>query len=172
MSSRRDFLRLPQRRLYRRYVGQRLEARPSLAPARRARVLIYCVLPIMLVHDSGPGIVGENAIFRRWPGLARGFESRPSLTRAGLSSELPVRVTNEGKDLTYLHIRWEGRESEGLLSIGDAWERSYGDLEWRGTVPERVMPWYFLTFDGDRVNGYGVKTQPSGFCFWQRDAEG
>ena len=34
------------------------------------------------------------------------------------------------------------------------------------------MPWYFLTFDGSRVNGYGVKTSPSAFCFWQRDAEG
>ncbi len=92
--------------------------------------------------------------------------------RAGRSSELPVRVTNVGKSLTFLHVRWEGKQSEGLLSIGDAWERSYGDLEWRGTVPERVMPWYFLTFDGERVNGYGVKTQPSAFCFWQRDPEG
>ena len=79
---------------------------------------------------------------------------------------------NEGRDLTYLHVRWECRESEALLSIGDHWERSYGDLEWRGTIPERVMPWYFLSFDGDHVNGYGVKTQPSAFCFWQRDVEG
>ena len=92
--------------------------------------------------------------------------------RAGRSTELPVLVSNEGKSLTFLHVRWEGRDSEGLLAIGDAWERSYGDLEWRGTVPERVMPWYFLTFDGERVNGYGVKTQPSGFCFWQRDPQG
>ena len=61
---------------------------------------------------------------------------------------------------------------EALLSIGDHWERSYGDLEWQGTIPERVMPWYFLTFDGETVNGYGVKTQPSAFCFWQRDTEG
>ena len=88
--------------------------------------------------------------------------------------ELPISVTNEQeKDLTYLHIRWDGRGSEGLLAIGDHWERSYGDLEWRGTIPERVMPWYFLTlFDGSHVNGYGVKTSPSAFCFWQRDAEG
>lgn len=34
------------------------------------------------------------------------------------------------------------------------------------------MPWYFLTFDGHHLNGYGVKTQASAFCFWQRDAEG
>jgi alpha-galactosidase len=92
--------------------------------------------------------------------------------RAGRSSELPVRVTSDGKSLTFIHVRWEGKKSEILLSIGDAWERSYGDLEWRGTVPERVMPWYFLTFDGERVNGYGVKTQPSAFCFWQQDPEG
>lgn len=86
--------------------------------------------------------------------------------------ELPISVTNDGKNLTYLHVRWNGRENEGLLSISDHWERSYGDLEWRGTIPERVMPWYFLTSDGSHVNGYGVKTSPSAFCFWQRDAQG
>jgi alpha-galactosidase len=92
--------------------------------------------------------------------------------QTGHSIELPIRVTNEGKDLTYLHVRWEGTENDALLLLGDAWERSYGDLEWLGTVPERVMPWYFLTFDGQHVNGYGVKTQPSSFCFWQRDPGG
>jgi alpha-galactosidase len=92
--------------------------------------------------------------------------------QTGHGSELPIRVTNEGRNLTHLQIRWESKRSEGLLSIGDAWERSYGDLEWRATVPERVMPWYFLTFDGERTHGYGVKTQPSAFCFWQLDTEG
>ena len=102
------------------------------------------------------------------PGIR--VSAEPNQTSHG--SELPVRVTNEGKNLTYLHIRWERRGGEALLSIGDAWERSYGDLEWRATVPERVMPWYFLTFDGERIHGYGVKTQPSAFCFWQLDTEG
>ncbi len=92
--------------------------------------------------------------------------------KAGDHGQLPVSVNNDGKDLTFLHLRWNGRQSEGLLAIGDHWERSYGDLEWRGTIPERVMPWYFLTFDGRRVNGYGVMTSPSAFCFWQRDGEG
>ena len=35
------------------------------------------------------------------------------------------------------------------LILGDAWERGYGDLEWRGFVPDRVMPWYVATCDGD-----------------------
>ncbi len=86
--------------------------------------------------------------------------------------ELPITVTAETATPTYLHLRWEGKTSESTYSLGDQWERAYGDLEWRGTIPNRVMPWYFVTFDGQILNGYGVKTQPSAFCFWQQDSEG
>ena len=48
----------------------------------------------------------------------------------------------------------------------------YGDLEWRGLVAERVMPWYFLAHDGKATHGYGVRTQPGAFCFWTVDAAG
>jgi alpha-galactosidase len=34
------------------------------------------------------------------------------------------------------------------------------------------MPWYFLTWDGARCDGYGVKTGAGSLCFWQVDAEG
>jgi alpha-galactosidase len=119
---------------------------------------------------GGRGIVKLQYSSGAWtcPGVRVSAEP----ANAGLDGDLPISLTNDGKDLTYLHVRWNGRDSEGLLSLGDQWERSYGDLEWRGTIPDRVMPWYFLTFDGHRVNGYGVKTSPSAFCFWQRDAEG
>ena len=29
--------------------------------------------------------------------------------------------------------------------LGDAWERSYGDLAWTHTIPDRVLPWYLPT---------------------------
>jgi alpha-galactosidase len=74
--------------------------------------------------------------------------------------------------LTFLHLRWNEKTSERLLSLGDAWERSYGDLEWRFTTPDRPMPWYFLTTDGQTPAGYGLLTGPAAFCFWLRDAEG
>ena len=93
------------------------------------------------------------------------------LRRSSKGMELPVQVESD-RDLTFLHVRWSGKTSEKLLSIGDHWERSYGDLEWRGTVPDRVMPWYFMTTNGKHHAGYGVKTQPSAFCFWQRDTDG
>jgi alpha-galactosidase len=85
---------------------------------------------------------------------------------------LPVRVTASGGELTYLQLRWQGKQSQSLLTLGDHWERSYGDLEWRGTIPQRAMPWYFVSFDGKVLNGYGVKTQPAAFCFWQSDTDG
>jgi alpha-galactosidase len=58
------------------------------------------------------------------------------------------------------------------LVLCDAWERSYGDLGWRSIVPERVMPWYFLGWNGGVADGYGVQTQAAALCFWQLDAEG
>jgi alpha-galactosidase len=95
-----------------------------------------------------------------------------AVTKTAAETELPLRLTSPKSLLTHLHLRWNFRIPSGLRCLGDQWERSYGDLEWRGMVPERVMPWYFLTFDGRSLNGYGVKTQPSAFCFWQLDPEG
>jgi alpha-galactosidase len=34
------------------------------------------------------------------------------------------------------------------------------------------MPWYFVTYDGSTIDGYGVKTGAKSLCFWQLDQEG
>ncbi len=94
------------------------------------------------------------------------------VTAEPVRGELPVAVTAPGGKLTYLQLRWKGQLGERMYLLGDHWERSYGDLEWRGLVPNRVMPWYFLASDGQSLQGYGVKTQPAAFCFWQADPEG
>ncbi len=71
-----------------------------------------------------------------------------------------------------LHLRWRGALTATRLILGDAWERGYGDLEWRGWVPDRVMPWYVATYDGSRTHAYGVRTGARALCFWQVDPEG
>jgi alpha-galactosidase len=70
------------------------------------------------------------------------------------------------------HLRWRGRMSDVRLMLGDAWERAYGDLEWRAWIPDRVRPWYFVTHDGLRTNAYGVRTGARALCFWQVDYQG
>lgn len=86
--------------------------------------------------------------------------------------QTPVFVSSPVHQLTHVHLRWDLKVPEHLRLLGDQWERSYGDLAWRGIVPERVMPWYFLTWDGTVCHGYGVKTGAAALCFWQVDGEG
>ncbi len=86
--------------------------------------------------------------------------------------ELPIRVRSDSSELTFIHLRWKTKQNEATHFIGDHWERSYGDLEWRSMIPNRVMPWYCLSYDGRMLSGFGVKTQPSAFCFWQVDKDG
>ena len=77
-----------------------------------------------------------------------------------------------GDAVRLIKLRWRTKPQGRSLILGDHWERGYGELEWRGIVPERVLPWYFLSHDGSRTAGYGVKTGPNAFCYWQLDADG
>jgi alpha-galactosidase len=71
-----------------------------------------------------------------------------------------------------LHLRWRGPMADTRLIVGDAWERGYGDLEWRSWIPDRVMPWYFATYDGSRTYAFGVRTGAKALCYWQVDPQG
>ena len=83
-----------------------------------------------------------------------------------------VKLTVCGGDISYICLRWRGSFAPGSRFMGDAVERGYGDLEWRGLSPERVMWWYFLAHGGGQTAGYGVKVRPGAFCFWLADAGG
>jgi alpha-galactosidase len=74
----------------------------------------------------------------------------------------------------HLHLRWQDGDSpfEGYRFLGDHWERGYGDLEWRGVVPERRMPWYCLAHKQNSTTGMGVTVGANAFCWWQIDNEG
>lgn len=89
-----------------------------------------------------------------------------------LSSKMGVR---------YVRLRWNNPSRRAVKVLGDAWERGYGDLEWRGVCPERCMPWYIAVSNGSDMNDdyserltecYGVGVQPSALCFWQYDNAG
>lgn len=83
--------------------------------------------------------------------------------RVTLEAEAPVKI---------LQLRWRGEFPSATRFLGDAWERGYGDLEWRGLVPERVMPWSFVAVSGDWSAGYGVETGCNALCFWRVDEGG
>jgi alpha-galactosidase len=75
-------------------------------------------------------------------------------------------------DVRRVRLRWRMSVGPQLLYLGDHVERSYGDLEWRHLAPDRVMPWYFVTSDGDHACGYGVRTGARAIALWQVDSAG
>src|SRR5437016_6259325 len=66
---------------------------------------------------------------------------------------LPIHISAPGTRLTHVHLRWNIDVPSSILVMGDAWERSYGDLRWSYMIPERVMPWYFLTHGQEILHG-------------------
>ena len=71
---------------------------------------------------------------------------------------LVLTLTAGTMPMSLVHVRWTADVMPNLIALGDAWERSHGELGWRGIEPERVMPWYFATHDGTICHGYGVRT--------------
>ena len=75
----------------------------------------------------------------------------------------------------------EERKPKSVKVLGDAWERSYGDLAWLPLDANRCMPWVcavsngtdsIADFSGRRTSCFGVRTLPAAFCMWQADEGG
>jgi alpha-galactosidase len=122
--------------------------------------------------DSAAVFLGLNQQVRleragaRW--AANGIVVRTDVDADGLR----IHLAAPGSRPTHVRLRWNASVPAHLLVLGDHWERSYGDLQWNCLVPERVMPWYFLTSDAGTLHGYGVKTGGGALCFWQVDPDG
>ena len=101
------------------------------------------------------------------------------------NGNLAVTLTSEESRVCFLRLRWSFSASEQIQEnvkvLGDAWERSYGDLAWLPLDAERRLPWVCavsngtdstLDYNGRWTMCFGVKTQPGAFCLWQLDQEG
>ena len=80
---------------------------------------------------------------------------------------LSLYLTAERSKPMFVKLSWEFESDADLLVLGDAWERSYGDLQFlRLSENDRYMPWYFAAADRETTYCFGVKTRPNAFvCF-------
>jgi alpha-galactosidase len=135
------------------------------AGARAASVAVASVpSSAWLFSESGAHPLTRSG--ERWQ--ADGIE----LTARASAQSLKLSLQSPKSNPVRLHVRWAFRVSPDLRFLGDAWERSYGDLAFRGMEPERILPWYVLATDGHTTHAFGVKTGPAALCFWQVDPEG
>ena len=74
----------------------------------------------------------------------------------GTTHGLDLSITAEETPLKEWVLRWDLEFPLNCRFLGGAWERGYGDMEWRGFIPERVMPWYFLADNGQEELCFGV----------------
>ena len=102
----------------------------------------------------------------RWTASGIAVEAEPE------GAAIPIRISAPEVPLLRVRLRWKARVPETWRILNDQWERSYGDLEWRGMLGERVLPWFFLAHDGAATYGYGIATGASSFAFWQVDPAG
>jgi len=66
---------------------------------------------------------------------------------------LAITLTAPGTAMKSLQMRWQANLTPDWKYLGDAWERAYGDLEWKPLDAKRIMPWYFLASDGRLTHG-------------------
>ena len=82
-------------------------------------------------------------------------------------SSLGIELRAPGIALEKIRLSWDRAFSGTAKYLGDAWERSYGDLSWESGKLDRKAPWYLLVNDGDQTHAFGVKTGAKCFCYWQ-----
>lgn len=86
---------------------------------------------------------------------------------------LAIFLTAQTSKVKWIKLRWNNLSwDKNVRFLGDAWERGYGDMEWKGMNPNRFMPWYFCAKSEAKSICYGLKVRPSAMCFWQVDSLG
>ncbi len=131
---------------------------------------------ISVTYESKPEGISTT---KRFPSPTGSFDDVSYAVRCE-NDTVKVSVTADTTPLCFIRLQWTFTEAErrtdAVRVMGDAWERGYGTLEWRGIVPERCMPWYMLVSNGTdldrcyknrRTDCYGVKVRPASLCSWQ-----
>lgn len=88
-------------------------------------------------------------------------------------NELSVYLTASEDKPKFVEFHWNISQRTDHLVLGDAWERSYGDLEFRHIFDnDRYMPWYFISTNEKECFCFGVKTGANSFVSFRYDTEG
>ncbi|RYE22461.1 MAG: hypothetical protein EOP45_08175 [Sphingobacteriaceae bacterium] len=77
-----------------------------------------------------------------------------------------VFVQSPSQSLQSIRLQWKYNTSSYTKSLGDHWERSYGDLAWNAPKAGIKAPWYLLLHDTNHTACFGVKTGANSICYW------
>lgn len=69
--------------------------------------------------------------------------------------------------LKEIKVSWKFGTPLTASVLGDAWERTYGDVHWAKITEIKKLPWYCVAYDSDSTVCFGVKTGCNTICSWQ-----
>lgn len=84
---------------------------------------------------------------------------------------LGVYARSLSRQLNAVRLNWPHHLASGALFLGDQWERSYGDLQWKSSPLGVKNPWYMVVHDPADTACFGVKTGAGSLCWWGLGAE-
>ena len=87
-------------------------------------------------------------------------------------TSLDVNLVETRAPVSRIRVRWNDDFTFVKRMLGDSPGVEFGDMGWMPVIPEKHYAWYVQCFDGKLTHGYGVKTGPNSFVFWQLDQEG
>lgn len=87
-------------------------------------------------------------------------------------NELTIFISAAKSRPKFIKMEWCAQSDADVFVLGDTWERSYGDLEFkRLSENDRYMPWYFIAAGNKKCFCFGVKTQPNSFVSFKYNGD-
>ncbi|WP_413667356.1 hypothetical protein ACEN9X_23050 [Mucilaginibacter sp. Mucisp86] len=84
---------------------------------------------------------------------------------------LGVYISSPKQELNAVRLKWKHNTSASAKFLGDHWERSYGDLQWKTMASGIKNPWYVIIHDDKQTVCFGVKTGANSICWWGVNAD-
>jgi alpha-galactosidase len=83
------------------------------------------------------------------------------------SQSLDVFIQSPAQALQEVKILWKIPAKKNAIILGDAWERTYGDVSWQQINTTKKLPWYCIEHSENNTTCFGVKTGCSAICYWR-----
>lgn len=88
-----------------------------------------------------------------------------------VNGSIRVYVQSPTFSLQEIKISWKYATTNSSIILGDAWERTYGNISWQKISDTKNLPWYCIAHDDKGTICFGVKTGCNTICSWQITAE-
>ncbi|MEO8413482.1 MAG: hypothetical protein ABI472_07465 [Ginsengibacter sp.] len=84
-----------------------------------------------------------------------------------IADKIEVYAQSPTVALQKVKLSWKYATAGTAVILGDAWERTYGNISWQKINEAKILPWYCVAHDDDNTVCFGVKTGCNTFCSWQ-----